>query len=202
MTEPISLAEHLRLVAEENHRVKMDFIDQCCVDFQRVIDKITEIFESGHRLYICGNGGSAGDAQHLATELVVRLDALQKRDPLPAIALTTDTSILTAAANDYGFDQIFARQIKALGRAGDGLLILSTSGNSTNLLHAADEAYALHMPVLAFLGKGGGDVLEKTNAAIVVPSGSTQRIQETHLYCIHILCEIMEERFAPVAEAE
>ena len=110
--------ERLQNLADENFAVKQRLIEECAEDFAALTDKVAEVFESGHRLYICGNGGSAGDAQHLATELVVRLDATQKRDPLPAIALTTDTSILTAAGNDYGFDYIFSRQLEALGRPG------------------------------------------------------------------------------------
>jgi D-sedoheptulose 7-phosphate isomerase len=197
MAEQNSLVEHLRVLAEDNYSVKQKFIDQCGEQFSLLLEKIAEIFESGHRLYICGNGGSAGDAQHLATELVVRLDASQKRDPLPAIALTTDTSILTATANDFGFEYIFSRQIEALGRPGDGLLILSTSGNSDNLVPAANKAHELHLPVLALLGKGGGRVLELADLAVVIPSQNTQRIQETHLFCLHALCEFLEERFAP-----
>jgi len=197
MADERSSRDRLQLVAEQNFAVKKLFIEQCADDFAALVDKIAEVFESGHRLYICGNGGSAGDAQHLATELVVRLDATQRRDPLPAIALTTDTSILTAAANDFGFDYVFSRQLEALGRPGDGLFILSTSGNSSNLVVAAHTAHDLRLPVLALLGKTGGDVVELADVAVVVPSLSTQRIQETHLFCLHVLCEILEERFAP-----
>jgi len=196
MAEERTLRDRLHLMAEENFAVKKLFIEQCAEEFSALAEKVAEVFESGHRLYICGNGGSAGDAQHLATELVVRLDATQRRDPLPAIALTTDTSILTAAANDFGFDYIFSRQLEALGRPGDGLLILSTSGNSPNLVVAAHTAHDMHMPVLALLGKTGGDVVELADVAVVVPSLNTQRIQETHLFCLHVLCEILEERFA------
>lgn len=197
MTEQYALAERLLLLAKDNYSVKKKFIEECSEDFSLLADKMTEVFESGHRLYICGNGGSAGDAQHLATELVIRLDADQKRDPLPAIALTTDSSILTASANDFGFARVFSRQLEALGRKGDGLLILSTSGVSPNLIEATNSARELRMPVLALLGKGGGPVAELADVAVVVPSRNTQRIQETHLFCLHVLCEIMEDRFAP-----
>lgn len=199
MAETTGLRERLQTLARDNYAVKELFIEKCAVPFSNLIDKIAEVFESGHRLYICGNGGSAGDAQHLATELVVRLDATQKRDPLPAIALTTDTSILTATANDYGFDFIFSRQLEALGRSGDGLLILSTSGVSPNLVNAGYKARDLGMPVVALLGKTGGEVALSADVAVVVPSQNTQRIQETHLFCLHVLCEVLEDRFAPEA---
>jgi len=197
MADQDTLRARLMLLAEDNYSVKKKFIEQCGEDFPLLLEKTAEIFESGHRLYICGNGGSAGDAQHLATELVVRLDAAQKRDPLPAISLTTDTSILTAAANDFGFEYAFSRQVEALGRPGDGLLILSTSGTSDNLVAAANKAHELHMPVLALLGKGGGEIADLADVAVVIPSQNTQRIQETHLFCLHALCEFLEERFAP-----
>jgi len=197
MTDLSSFRDRLRSATEENFAVKRLFVEQCAEDFAALLDKIAEVFESGHRLYICGNGGSAGDAQHLATELVVRLDAAQQRDPLPAMALTTDTSILTAASNDFGFDHVFSRQLEALGRPGDGLLILSTSGDSPNLVAAAHAAHDLHMPVLALLGRTGGTVVELADIAVVIPSENTQRIQETHLFCLHTLCEDLEERFSP-----
>jgi len=202
MAEHSAFHDRLQNVAEANFAVKTKFIEECGDDFAAFVDKIGDVFEAGRRLYICGNGGSAGDAQHLATELVVRLDAGQKRDPLPAIALTTDSSILTAAANDFGFDYIFSRQLEALGRPGDGLLILSTSGVSTNLVTAANTAKELRMPVLALLGKTGGEVAELADLAIIVPSDNTQRIQETHLFCLHVLCEFLEKRFAPDEEGE
>ncbi len=197
MADFSSFRDRLLVATEESSAVKRRFVEECTADFAVLTDKVVEVFESGHRLYICGNGGSAGDAQHLATELVVRLDATQERDPLPAIALTTDTSILTAASNDFGFDQVFSRQLEVLGRPGDGLLILSTSGVSPNLVAASRVARGLRMPVLALLGKTGGAVLEVADIAVVIPSNSTQRIQETHLFCLHMLCEVLEERFAP-----
>jgi phosphoheptose isomerase len=202
MVEQATFYSRLQDAVEDNFAVKTRFIAECGDDFAALVDKIGDVFESGRRLYICGNGGSAGDAQHLATELVVRLDAGQKRDPLPAIALTTDSSILTAAANDFGFDYIFSRQLEALGRPGDGLLILSTSGVSSNLVTAANTAKELRMPVLALLGKTGGDVAELAEFSVIVPSDSTQRIQETHLFCLHLLCELLEERFAPEEEED
>ncbi len=197
MVDSSSFVDYLTARAQENYAVKQAFIEQCLDEFAALTDMLTAVFESGRRLYICGNGGSAGDAQHLATELVVRLDATQKRDPLPAIALTTDTSILTATANDFGFDYIFSRQLEALGRPGDGLLVLSTSGVSSNLVHAVNTAHDLKMRVMGLLGKTGGEAAELADIAVVIPAESTQRIQETHLFCLHILCEILEERFAP-----
>jgi len=146
-------------------------------------------------VHVCGNGGSAADAQHFVTELVVRLDSTSKRRPLPATALTTDTSILTAAANDLGFDHVFARQIEARAQRGDLLVLISTSGNSPNLLVAASTAAELGVKTVALLGKGGGKLKAIVDSAIIVPSDNTQRIQEVHALCLHLWCEWLEAEF-------
>lgn len=148
--------------------------------------------QQGGKLLWCGNGGSAADAQHLATECMVRLAA--ERQPLPAIALTTDTSLLTAAANDHGFETIFARQIAGLGRPGDVLLALSTSGNSRNVVRAVEEARQRGLHTLGLLGKDGGRLKALVHLALVVPSCNTQRIQEVHITVGHILCGALERR--------
>jgi D-sedoheptulose 7-phosphate isomerase len=148
----------------------------------------------GGTLFFAGNGGSAADAQHLATEYVVRYRT--QRPALRAVALTTDTSLLTAAANDMGFDEVFARQIEALGRAGDLLVLHSTSGESPNVIRAAQAARARGMGVVALLGKTGGAVRELADLALVVPSDETARIQELHLAIEHLICEWIEERLA------
>jgi D-sedoheptulose 7-phosphate isomerase len=159
---------------------------------QAMIECIWESMQEGGKLFLCGNGGSAADAQHLATECMVRLEA--ERIPLPAIALTTDTSLLTAAGNDYGFETIFARQVAGLGRRGDVLLAISTSGNSPNVVRAVEEAHRRGLHTLGLLGKDGGRLKEMVHMALVVPSFNTQRIQEVHITIGHILCGALERR--------
>jgi D-sedoheptulose 7-phosphate isomerase len=144
----------------------------------------------GGTLFFCGNGGSAADAQHIATEYVVRY--MRNRRALPAIALTTDTSILTAAGNDFGFDEIFARQVEALAHPGDLLVIHSTSGNSPNVLRAADAARAKGVTVLSLSARDGGALRERSDVALVIPAERTDRAQEIHLCVQHIICEIVE----------
>ncbi|MEE8301813.1 MAG: D-sedoheptulose 7-phosphate isomerase [Candidatus Tectomicrobia bacterium] len=159
---------------------------------QAMIDGIWERFQRGGKLLLCGNGGSAADAQHLATECMVRLR--EERAPLPAMALTTDTSLLTAAGNDDGFETIFARQIAGLGRPEDVLLALSTSGNSANVVLAVEEARRRGLHTLGLLGKDGGALQALVDVALVVPSFDTQRIQEVHITVGHILCEALEQK--------
>lgn len=140
----------------------------------------------------CGNGGSAADCQHLAAELTGRF--IKDRRPLAAIALTTDTSALTSIGNDYSFDEVFARQVQGLGRSGDVLLAISTSGNSRNVIRAVEEALAAGMSVIGLLGREGGTLNELCDVAIVVPSQVTSRIQESHILIGHTLCEIIEQK--------
>lgn len=147
--------------------------------------------EGGGIVYFCGNGGSAADAQHLAAEYVVRLE--RDRAPMPAIALTTDTSVLSAAGNDRGFDAVFERQVEALGRSGDLLILHSTSGESENLLRAATAAHAKGMRTAAMLAKGGGRLASEVELALVVPTDSTSRAQEMHLVIGHLVCELVED---------
>ena len=146
--------------------------------------------KNGRMLLVAGNGGSAADAQHLVAEFVVRLTV--DRPPLRAIALTTDTSILTAAGNDFGYDQVFARQVEALGQAGDVFLGISTSGNSKNLLLALAAAKKLGMHTVGFTGSRGGAMLALCDYSIVVPSATTMNIQESHLALEHIFCMVVE----------
>ena len=145
----------------------------------------------GGTLFWCGNGGSAADSQHLAAELVGRFK--KDRRALRSIALTTDTSVLTCVANDYSFDDIFARQVEALGRPGDVLIGISTSGNSENVLRAFKAAKEMSMMTIALLGKGGGPAKELADHALVIPSDSTARIQEAHILIGHILCDLIEQ---------
>jgi D-sedoheptulose 7-phosphate isomerase len=165
----------------------------------RQFDRITQAGErlhaclqAGGKILLCGNGGSAADAQHAATELVVRYQ--EQRRALAAIALTTDTSILTAHANDYGFDGVFARQVEALGRPGDALVAISTSGNSPSILQAARAAREQRITVIGLTGHAGGQLIEHCDLAIQVDSANTARIQEAHIYLLHVWCEWLESR--------
>lgn len=147
----------------------------------------------GGKILLCGNGGSAADAQHFATELTVRY--LVNRPPIPAIALTTDTSVLTAAGNDLGFEAIFARQVEALGYPGDALVALSTSGNSPNVLRAVETARKLGLVTVGLTGESGGELGRRVDHWLGVPSSHTPRIQEAHLVLEHLLCEAIEARW-------
>ena len=151
---------------------------------------ITTCLQAGGKLLFFGNGGSAADAQHLAAEFVGRF--VLERAGLPAISLTTDASILTAVGNDYGFDQVFARQVQALGRPGDVAVAISTSGNSPNVLEAVKEAKKQGLNVIGLTGKDGGALAREARVAITVGSGSTARIQECHIAIGHIFCELAE----------
>ena len=147
---------------------------------------------TGNKLLVCGNGGSAADASHFATELVVRF--AKERRALPAICLTSDSGILTAAGNDYGFDEIFARQVAAFGVEGDVLVCLTTSGKSKNVARALEEAKAREMKTIAFLGRDGGSTVGVADLDLLVKSDSTARVQEAHQLLLHVLCEIIESR--------
>lgn len=164
-------------------------------DLWRAFEMMRDAFQSGGHLYVCGNGGSAADAQHFATELVVRLDSHSKRRALPATSLSTDTSILTAAANDLGFDRIFARQIDACAKSGDLLLLISTSGNSHNLLAAAEAARLRSVRTIGLLGRDGGALKPLIDCAVIVPIDNTQRIQEVQTLVLHLWCEWLDPVF-------
>jgi phosphoheptose isomerase len=158
----------------------------------QVADVIDQCLRAGNKLLVCGNGGSAADASHFATELVVRF--AKDRRALPAICLTSDSGILTAAGNDYGFDEIFARQVAAFGIPGDVLICLTTSGKSQNLIRALEEAKARKLKTIAFLGRGGGSTRGIADLDLLVKSDSTARVQEAHQLLLHVLCETIEAR--------
>lgn len=158
---------------------------------ERAATMVLETLGRGGTLFFCGNGGSAADAQHLATEYVVRY--MRNRRALPAIALTTDSSLLTAAGNDIGFDLVFARQVEALCRRGDLLIVHSTSGNSPNVLRAADAARSRGAQVLALLARDGGALRELADHSVVVPVERTDRAQELHLCIQHGICDLVEQ---------
>lgn len=155
-----------------------------------VAARYVQVLRSGGTLFFCGNGGSAADAQHIAAEYVVRYTGARR--PLAATALTTDTSVLTAAGNDLGFEQLFARQVEALCTAKDLLVLLSTSGQSANLLAAAREARKIGVPTVAFLGKGGGALAGLVDEAVVIPSDQTSLVQLMHLALQHLIVESVE----------
>ena len=160
-----------------------------------------EALRAGGTLFFCGNGGSAADAQHLAAEYVVRF--ARNRSALPAIALTVDTSVLTAAGNDFGFEHVFARQVDALGRRGDLLFLHSTSGQSPNLVAAARAARARGLKTVAFLARDGGALLGEVDEAVVVPTEITAHAQEVHLALGHAICDLVDEAFSqnPLSES-
>ena len=158
-----------------------------------VVSVISKSFSKKNKLLICGNGGSAADSQHFAAELVGRF--MRERKALPAIALTTDTSVLTAIGNDYGFDRVFERQVEALCVEGDVLLVISTSGNSKNQVNAILKAKELGVTTVALLGKTGGECLKLADYSYVVPSSESARIQEVHLFFEHLICELVEEDY-------
>ena len=160
----------------------------------RAADFIADCLTKGNKLLICGNGGSASDAAHFATELVVRF--AKDRPAYPAICLTGDGGLLTAAGNDYGFDEIFARQVAAFGVPGDLLICLTTSGKSKNVLRALEEARPRKLKTIAFLGRDGGSTIGIADVDLLVASGSTARIQEAHQLLLHVICEAMESRLA------
>jgi D-sedoheptulose 7-phosphate isomerase len=163
-------------------------------DIERMAEETVHVLRQGGRIFFCGNGGSAADAQHLAAEYVVRFQ--RERVALPALALTTDTSVLTAGGNDYGFDTIFARQVEAFARSGDLLFLHSTSGESENLVRAAEVARELGVRTVALLAKGGGRLKDAVDRALVVPTSSTARAQELHLTIGHIVCDLVDRAFA------
>src|SRR5215207_1911103 len=160
-------------------------------ELERAHRMVQDTVRAGGTLLFCGNGGSAADAQHMATEYVVRY--MRNRRAYPAIALTTDTSLLTAAGNDIGFDQVFSRQVDALARPGDLLIIHSTSGNSPNVLRAAEAARAKQVAVLAFSARDGGALLALADHSVVIPTTRTDRAQELHLCIEHVICDVIEQ---------
>lgn len=177
---------HLRELAA----VAMRSAETLAQEIPEALRLVRSTLESGGTLFFCGNGGSAADAQHIATEYVVRY--LRDRKPLRAVALTTDTSLLTAAGNDLGFDEVFARQVEALARPGDLLVVHSTSGQSANVLRAVEAARARGVRVLALTARDGGPLRAAADLAIVVPTDRTDRAQELHLHLEHIICELVE----------
>jgi D-sedoheptulose 7-phosphate isomerase len=188
------IRDHLRTLADVATRTG----DDVAAATAAVVDLVVNAFGRGSKLLFCGNGGSAADAQHLATEYVVRFR--RDRAGLPALALTTDTSLLTAAANDLGFDHVFARQVQALGQPGDVLFLHSTSGASPNLLAAAIAAQAGGLTTVALLAGGGGRLRDMVSHALVVPTDDGAHAQELHLAIGHAICAAVERRVASIVD--
>ena len=174
----------------ESIGVKEDFIKENTTKITFFAEKIALALTSDRKLLLCGNGGSAADAQHIAAEFINRYEL--ERPPLPAIALTTDTSILTSVGNDYSFNEIFSKQVKALGVEGDVLLAISTSGNSTNVIEAVKAAKSLGIFTVGLTGGEGGQLASLVDLSLVVKSSVTARIQETHILVGHIICELVD----------
>ncbi len=185
LTRIIKLAEESALL----RKVMIEKLGPEIIDLAAII---SGVIGSGGKLLLAGNGGSAAEASHFAGEMIVRLSSERNRQFLPAIALNTDTAILTAAANDYGFENIFARQIEGLGHKGDMLLVISTSGNSPNLIKAAQTAKSLKILTAGLLGSDGGKLAKMIDRPLIVPHPSTQRAQEEHIFIIHTLVELIE----------
>lgn len=175
---------------KESSEVKTRFLKENLPKLLDAIKLVSYTFEAGNKLFFFGNGGSAADAQHLAAEFVNRY--VMDRPPLPAIALTTDTSILTSVSNDLSFNEIFAKQLRALGKEGDVAIGISTSGNSPNIIKAFEVAKEMGMKTVALTGNDGGALAKMADFPLVVPSTSTPRIQEAHILIGHILCEMVE----------
>ncbi|MBI3318068.1 MAG: D-sedoheptulose 7-phosphate isomerase [Candidatus Omnitrophica bacterium] len=184
------MQEHLA----ESIRTKEKVLQTLVPSIERAARLLIEALEAGNKILLFGNGGSAADSQHIAAELVGKLQV--KRRALPAIALTTDTSNLTALGNDFGYEAVFQRQVEALGRKGDVAIGISTSGSSPNVLAAIRTARSLGLKTLALTGRAGGSLKEMVDLSLTIPSESTQRIQEAHITIAHILCELIEDHFA------
>jgi len=175
----------------EDHQATIELVKlQCLEQIQQVAGLMTECLKSGGKILFCGNGGSAADSQHLAAELIGRFK--QDRPALPAIALSTDSSILTCVGNDYSFDEIFSRQVSALINSKDLLIGISTSGNSKNIINAVEQAKLRQATTIGLLGNEGGALSQVCDYSIIIPSTDTARIQESHILIGHIVCEILE----------
>ncbi len=174
--------------------MKSLYEDNYIEDLEKIVNLQLESLNNGGKILIAGNGGSASDAQHFAGELVGRF--LLEREGIPAIALNTDTSVLTCLGNDYGYDKVFSRQVEALGKKGDVFIGISTSGNSQNIIEAVEMAKKKGIKTIGFLGKDGGKLKNMCDMNLIIPFKSTARVQEAHIMSIHIICEIIEKIIA------
>lgn len=186
------LQKHLKQLAAESAVLRQAVVENLSDKIIGVAALISGVIGSGSKILIAGNGGSAADALHFAGEMIVRLSSERNRQALPALALCADIAVMTATANDYGFEQVFSRQVEGLGRKGDMLFVISTSGNSPNLIKAVQTAHELGLRTVGLLGGSGGNLATSVEEALIVPHPSTQRIQEEHIFLIHILVELVE----------
>jgi D-sedoheptulose 7-phosphate isomerase len=194
--QPTAMREVIAEHFQESIRVKQGFLRDNLDTLTLAIDALVGAFGRGNKLLLFGNGGSAADAQHIAAEFVNRF--LIERAPLPAIAFTTDTSVLTSIANDYSYNEVFARQIRALGKEGDVALAISTSGNSPNVLAAIDACKELNIITIGMTGGKGGQMVGKVDFLLNVSEGqSSARIQETHILVGHVICDIVDQKLFP-----
>lgn len=194
LEQSIAAEEKIRKLAEEAIEAKRRFFMESTAEVARAAQLIIEKMRAGGKLLIFGNGGSAADAQHIAAELAFKMG--RERAALPALALTTDTSLLTAISNDRSFEYVFARQLQALGRKGDIALAISTSGNSPNVIEAVKEARKMEIASIGLLGAGGGEAARLVDLALIVPNRDTPRIQEVHIAIGHIICQLIEDELA------
>ncbi len=189
------LTDRIVAIASAAVEAKQRFFSEHANDVARAATMLVEAVRAGNKILLFGNGGSAADAQHIAAELVNRYQ--MERPGIAAIALTTDTSILTSISNDTTFEEVFSRQIEALGQKGDVVIAITTSGHSANVIRAVEVAKQRRMPTIGLLGKDGGAVKNLVDLPIIVSSPSTSRIQEVHITIGHILCELVEESLYP-----
>jgi D-sedoheptulose 7-phosphate isomerase len=192
---PITILARQAFVEDElkaSASIKTKIFEQCTDRIIKSVDIIINALNQGKKILLCGNGGSAADSQHIATEFVIRMNPEIKRPGIPAIALTTDSSLLTAGANDLGYNNVFARSVEALGNPGDVLIGISTSGKSESVNLAFRMARSKGMTTIGLLGRDGGSSKDLVDMAIIVPSDDTQRIQEGHITIGHILCGLVE----------
>lgn len=187
------MKKEIERIYKDSIRVKEDAFQQNAEKISTVVDEIVKCFKNGGKILLFGNGGSAADSQHMAAEFIGRFQ--KERRPLPAIALTTDSSILTALGNDYSFDIIFARQIEGLGKKGDVALGISTSGNSKNVIEGIQKAKELGLKTITLTGCDGGKLAPLSDINLNVSSQVTARIQESHLCLYHTICELVESQF-------
>ena len=186
----VIMQDHIIKIFKESSRVKEAFINENLSKLINIIDVLTAALKSGNKILLFGNGGSAADAQHIAAEFINRF--LIERPPLPAIALTTDTSVITSIGNDYDFSEIFSKQIRAIGQPGDVAWGISTSGNSANVMKGLEVAKKMGLVTVAFTGKDGGSIAKIVDFSVNVSSSNTARIQETHITAGHAICELVD----------
>jgi D-sedoheptulose 7-phosphate isomerase len=192
MTLKNKMIEEVQHTFKESISVKQKSLENLTDCIVEIAEVIVKSLSNGGKLLLCGNGGSAADAQHIAAEFICRF--VLNRQALPAIALTTDTSIITATGNDFHFDEIFSRQVDALGAPGDVLIAISTSGNSPNVIKAVESAVRKQVTVIGFTGENGGKLRSLCDICLCVPSDITARIQEVHITAAHAICSIAEKR--------